>query len=71
MAIVGGSKVSTKINLLKSLVDKVKCLVVGGGMANSFLYASGYNIGNSLCEKELEDDALEIIQKAKINKCIY
>lgn len=69
MAIVGGSKVSTKINLLKSLVGKVKCLVVGGGMANSFLYALGYNVGNSLCEKELKDDALEIIQKAKINKC--
>ncbi|MCE2687713.1 MAG: phosphoglycerate kinase [Rickettsiales bacterium] len=69
LAIVGGSKVSTKINLLKSLVGKVKCLVVGGGMANSFLYALGYNIGSSLCEKELKEDALEIIQKAKINKC--
>lgn len=69
MAIVGGAKVSTKIDLLFSLVKKAKTLVVGGGMANSFLYAMGQNIGKSLCEKDLKETALKIIDQAKENNC--
>jgi len=69
IAIVGGAKVSTKIDLLNSLTSKAKTIVVGGGMANTFLYALGKNIGNSLCEKDLKDTALKIINTAKENDC--
>ena len=69
MAIVGGSKVSTKIDLLNSLMHKADAIFVAGGMANSFLYAMGNNIGKSLCEKELKDLALEIIVSAQENNC--
>lgn len=69
MAVVGGAKVSTKIDLLNSLASKADAIVVGGGMANSFLYALGKNIGKSLCEKELKDTALKIIATAKENNC--
>lgn len=69
IAIVGGAKVSTKIDLLNSLTSKAKTIVVGGGMANTFLYALGNNIGNSLCEKDLKDTALKIIETAKDNGC--
>jgi phosphoglycerate kinase len=69
MAIVGGSKVSTKIDLLNSLMHKADAIFVAGGMANSFLYAMGKNIGKSLCEKELKNLALEIIENAKKNNC--
>lgn len=69
MAVVGGAKVSTKIDLLNSLASKADAIVVGGGMANSFLYAMGKNIGKSLCEKELKDTALKIIATAKENNC--
>lgn len=69
MAIVGGAKVSTKIDLLNSLVKKAKNIVVGGGMANTFLFAQGKNIGNSLCEKDLKDTASQIIESAKQNGC--
>ena len=69
IAIVGGAKVSTKIDLLNSLASKAKTIVVGGGMANTFLYALGKNIGNSLCEKDLKDTALNIIKTAKENGC--
>ena len=69
MAVVGGAKVSTKIDLLNSLAIKAQSIVVGGGMANSFLYALGKNIGKSLCEKELKDTALRIIQTAKLRGC--
>ncbi len=68
-AVVGGAKVSTKIDLLNSLASKANAIVVGGGMANSFLYAMGKNIGKSLCEKELKDTALKIIATAKVNNC--
>lgn len=68
-AIVGGSKVSTKIDLLNNLVTKVDTLAVGGGMANTFLYAQGYNLGNSLVEKSLQKTALEIINKASRLEC--
>lgn len=69
MAVVGGAKVSTKIDLLNSLAKKAQTIVVGGGMANTFLYAMGKNIGKSLCEKELKDTALKIIETAKNNNC--
>ncbi|MDA0902548.1 MAG: phosphoglycerate kinase [Proteobacteria bacterium] len=69
MAIVGGSKVSTKIDLLNSLITKADKIFIAGGMANTFLYALGNNVGNSLCEKELKDVAMDIISKAKENNC--
>lgn len=69
MAIVGGAKVSTKIDLLKSLATKSQAIVVGGGMANTFLHALGYNVGKSLHEKDLKAISLEIIEIAKINNC--
>jgi len=59
-AIVGGSKVSTKLDLLGNLVRKVDCLVIGGGMANTFLHARGVAVGASLCEKDLADTARQI-----------
>jgi len=69
MAVVGGAKVSTKIDLLNSLATKAQTIVVGGGMANTFLYALGKNVGKSLCEKDLKDTALKIITTAKNNNC--
>ncbi len=66
MAVVGGAKVSTKLDLLNSLAKKAQTIVVGGGMANTFLYALGKNIGNSLCEKELKDVALDILKNANV-----
>src|SRR5262245_5906899 len=65
IAIVGGSKVSTKIDLLENLVTKVDALVIGGGMANTFLHAQGVNVGKSLCEKELAPTAQRILEKAE------
>ena len=69
MAVVGGAKVSTKLDLLNSLSTKAQTIVVSGGMANTFLYALGKNIGKSLCEKELKDTALNIIKTANANGC--
>lgn len=69
VAIVGGAKVSTKIDLLENLVTRVDALVVGGGMANTFLYAGGIGIGNSLCEKDLADTANRIMEKADASQC--
>jgi phosphoglycerate kinase len=66
MAIVGGSKVSTKLDLLSSLMNKVDYLVIGGAMANTFLKAKGYEIGNSFYEEELLDVAREIAKNKKI-----
>jgi phosphoglycerate kinase len=71
IAVVGGAKVSTKIDLLKELIKKAQTIVVAGGMANSFLYALGHNIGKSLCEKDLRDNALEILQLAKKHNCQF
>ncbi len=68
-AIVGGAKVSTKLDLLGNLVAKVDKLVIGGGMANTFLFAKGVDVGNSLCEKEMADTACEIMKKAEAAKC--
>ena len=56
-AIVGGAKVSTKLDLLGNLVKRVDVLIIGGGMANTFLFAQGKNVGKSLCEKDLADTA--------------
>ena len=62
VAVIGGSKVSTKLSLLENLLDKVDCLIVGGGIANTFLAAKGYNVQKSLYEPELLDDARRIMQ---------
>ncbi len=56
-AIVGGAKVSSKLDLLSNLIGKVDFLIIGGGMANTFLYAEGKPVGRSLCEKDLADTA--------------
>jgi len=69
LAIVGGAKVSTKIELLQNLVSKVDMLCVGGGMANTFLYALGKPIGKSLCEPDLAELALKIMANAKASNC--
>src|SRR3989440_11910779 len=64
-AIVGGAKVSTKLDLLGNLLSKVDVLVIGGGMANTFLAALGHAVGKSLCEHDLLPTAREIMEKAK------
>jgi phosphoglycerate kinase len=69
VAIVGGAKVSTKINLLEHLVTKVQALIIGGGMANTFLYAAGFAVGNSLCEKDLAGTARRIMDAAEDARC--
>jgi phosphoglycerate kinase len=69
-AVVGGAKVSSKLELLGHLVAKVDRLIIGGGMANTFLHAQGINVGKSLCEKDLAATALEILEKAKQAKCV-
>jgi len=69
MAIVGGAKVSTKLDLLGNLVRKVDILAIGGGMANTFLAARGINVGKSLCEHDLVGTAREIEEKAKAAGC--
>ena len=69
IAIVGGAKVSTKIELLENLVTKVDALVIGGGMANTFLHAHGVAIGKSLAEKDLAATALRIFDKATAANC--
>ncbi|MFY8039880.1 MAG: phosphoglycerate kinase [Bosea sp. (in: a-proteobacteria)] len=69
MAIVGGAKVSTKLELLGNLVSKVDVLVIGGGMANTFLRARGLDVGKSLCEHDLVATAREIEAKAKAAGC--
>jgi phosphoglycerate kinase len=68
-AVVGGAKVSTKLDLLGNLVGKVDKLIIGGGMANTFLLAQGIKVGKSLAEKDLGKTALEILDKAKAAKC--
>ena len=65
VALIGGSKVSTKLELLEGLLSKVECLIVGGGIANNFLKASGYEIGKSLCEEDLLPESKDILAKAK------
>lgn len=69
MAIVAGSKVSTKLELLNNLVAKVDVLVIGGAMANTFLGAQGVNMGKSLQERDLYPTALQILETAKAKNC--
>lgn len=69
IAIIGGAKVSTKIDLLENLVTKVDALVIGGGMANTFLHAQGVAVGKSLCEKDLAPTAVRIMEKAEAANC--
>jgi phosphoglycerate kinase len=69
IAIIGGAKVSTKIDLLENLVTKVDALVIGGGMANTFLHAEGVGIGKSLAEKDLAATAQRIVEKAEAANC--
>jgi phosphoglycerate kinase len=64
LAVVGGSKVSTKLTVLETLLDKVDELIVGGGIANTFIAASGHDVGKSLYEPDLIHDAQRLIQKA-------
>lgn len=65
VAILGGSKVSDKIGIIENLIDRVDALLIGGAMAYTFFKAQGYNVGNSLCEEEKCDLALELLEKAK------
>ena len=68
-AVVGGAKVSTKLDLLGNLVAKVDLLVIGGGMANTFLFAQGHGVGRSMCEKELAAGAREVLSNAEKQGC--
>ena len=67
LAVIGGSKVSTKLNVLKELMKKVDTIIIGGGIANTFLLSSGYPIGESLAEENMINDAKNIINLAKKN----
>jgi len=69
MAVVGGAKVSSKLELLGNLVKKVDVLVIGGGMANTFLAAQGKSVGKSLCEHDLLDTARGVLETAKASGC--
>jgi phosphoglycerate kinase len=68
LGIVGGAKVSTKLELLQNLINKLDKLAIGGGMANTFLYAQGHEIGGSLAERDMADAARDILAAAK-GKC--
>jgi phosphoglycerate kinase len=68
-AVVGGAKVSSKLDVLNNLVARVDHLIIGGGMANTFLAAKGVNVGKSLCEYDLKDMALGILAKAEAARC--
>jgi phosphoglycerate kinase len=68
-ALVGGAKVSTKLELLGNLIEKVDLLVLGGGMANTFLFAQGTPVGRSLCERDMAATAREIMAKAEGRNC--
>ena len=69
LGIVGGSKVSTKLDLLKNLVGKLDRLAIGGGMANTFLFAQGHEVGASYCERDMAETAREIIALAGKSNC--
>jgi phosphoglycerate kinase len=68
-ALVGGAKISSKMTVLGHLVNQVDVLIIGGGMANTFLHAQGIDIGKSLCEAEMADAALDILSKAVAAGC--
>jgi len=69
IGIVGGAKVSTKLDLLKNLVGKLDRLAIGGGMANTFLFAQGIDVGGSLAERDMADTAREILAEAEARGC--
>jgi phosphoglycerate kinase len=69
IAIVGGAKVSTKLELLENLINKVEALVIGGAMANTFLHAQGFDVGKSLVEKDMAGTARRILEKAEAGNC--
>ena len=69
VAIVGGAKISSKLSVLDNLVRKVDVLFLGGGMANTFLFAQGIEVGKSLCERDMADEARKIMQTAKDSGC--
>lgn len=69
IAIIGGAKVSTKLNVLQSLLPLVDVLIVGGGMANTLLAARGYSVGASLCERDLIPNAQNLFKLAEQHKC--
>jgi phosphoglycerate kinase len=69
LGVVGGSKVSSKLDLLRNLIGKLDALAIGGGMANTFLFAQGWEVGASYCEKELATTAREIIALAAAQNC--
>ena len=68
-AVIGGAKVSTKLELLGNLLSKVDKLIIGGGMANTFLFAQGREVGKSLCEKNMADTARDILRDAVVRGC--
>ncbi len=68
-AVAGGSKISTKLSVLYNLCEKVDFLILGGGMANTFLHAKGIDIGKSLCEKDMAEEAKKIMARAKETSC--
>jgi phosphoglycerate kinase len=69
VAVIGGAKVSTKLDLLGNLISKMDQIIIGGGMANTFLAADGYDVGKSLCEHDLAGTAREIVERAKASGC--
>jgi phosphoglycerate kinase len=68
-ALVGGAKISSKLALLGNLVAKVDYLIIGGGMANTFMFAQGIEVGKSLCERDLADTARAILGSAAVKGC--
>ncbi|MBK9584644.1 MAG: phosphoglycerate kinase [Alphaproteobacteria bacterium] len=69
MAFTGGSKISTKLKILNNLIPKVDYLVLGGAMANTFLFAQGKDVGKSMCEKNMEAEAKSVLAKATKSGC--
>ena len=68
-AIVGGAKVSTKLDLLENMISKVDLLAIGGAMANTFIYAQGLGVGNSLCEPDLSQTAKDVLAASERAGC--
>ena len=69
IAFVGGAKISTKLSVLHNMTEKVDYLFLGGGMANTFLYAKGVDVGKSLCETDMAEEVKSIMEKAESNDC--
>ncbi len=65
LAIIGGAKVSSKLTILESLLDKIDDLIIGGGMVYTFIHAQGGKVGTSICEPDLKETALRLLEKAK------